>query len=113
MWHLTACKISVRLSFLNWIKNEMIFIVSLPATFYRILSATLIQRYDKKSFHFKNQRLTEILQAVLIPYINQLNLSLIIKCLFLRNMEPLMLALELPEDDKCTSRQGNMHVTSL
>ena len=25
MWHLTACKISVSLSFLNWIKNEMIF----------------------------------------------------------------------------------------
>ena len=25
--------------------------------------ATLIQRYDKKSFHFKNERLTEILQA--------------------------------------------------
>ena len=29
MWHLTACKISLSLSFLNWIKNEMIFIVSL------------------------------------------------------------------------------------
>ena len=26
--------------------------------------ATLIQRYDKKSFHFKNERLTEILQAI-------------------------------------------------
>ena len=25
MWHLTVCKISVSLSFLNWIKNEMIF----------------------------------------------------------------------------------------
>ena len=25
MWHLTACKISVSPSFLNWIKNEMIF----------------------------------------------------------------------------------------
>ena len=25
---------------------------------------TLIQRYDKKSFHFKYERLTEILQAV-------------------------------------------------
>ena len=23
MWHLTACKISVSLSFLNWIKTEM------------------------------------------------------------------------------------------
>ena len=25
MWHLTACKISVSLSVLNWIKNEMTF----------------------------------------------------------------------------------------
>ena len=44
MWHLTACKISVNLSFLNRIKNEMIF--------YRIselMLATLIQRYDKKN----------------------------------------------------------------
>ena len=53
MWHLTACKISVSLSFLNWVKNEM-----LP---------TLIQRYDKKiiSFliQFKNERPTEILQV--------------------------------------------------
>ena len=24
MWHLTACKISVSVSFLNWIKNETI-----------------------------------------------------------------------------------------
>ena len=62
MWHLTACKISVSLSFLNWIKNEMIFF------FYRVselMLQTLIQRHDKKkSFHFKNERLTEILQAV-------------------------------------------------
>ena len=51
MWHLTACKISVSLSFLNWIKNVM--------NFYRIselLLPTLIQRYDKNSFHFKNER---------------------------------------------------------
>ena len=59
MWHVTACKISVSLSSLNWIKNEMIFIVS------ELMLATLIQRYDKKSFHFKNERLTEILQAVM------------------------------------------------
>ena len=25
MWYMTACKISVSHSFLNWIKNEMIF----------------------------------------------------------------------------------------
>ena len=48
MWHLTACKISVSLSFLNWIKNDMIF-------FYRIselMLATIIQRYAKKHFTF-------------------------------------------------------------
>ena len=52
MWHLTACKISVSLTFLKWIKNEM--------NFYHIselMLATLIQRYDRKSFHFKNERL--------------------------------------------------------
>ena len=43
MWHLTACKISVSLSFLNWIKSEM--------TFYRI-SANIIQKYDKNHFIF-------------------------------------------------------------
>ena len=35
--------------------------------FYHIselMLATLIQRYDKKLFHFKYERLTEILQAV-------------------------------------------------
>ena len=84
------------LSLLNWIKNEMIFYcISV------LMLATLIQRYNKKSFHFKNKRLTEILQAVRcqvppfmivwIPYINLLNLSWIIKCLFLRNMEPLII----------------------
>ena len=60
--------------------------------------ATLIQRYDKKLFHFKNERLTEILQAVrchivLIPYINLLNLSWIINAYCLRNMVPLTLLL--------------------
>ena len=29
MWHLTACKILVSLSVLNWIKTEMIFISEL------------------------------------------------------------------------------------
>ena len=43
MWHLTACKTSVSLSFLNWIKNETIF--------YRnseLMLPTLIQIHDKK-----------------------------------------------------------------
>ena len=66
--------------------------------------ATLIQRYDKDiiSFliQFKNKRLIEILQAVrchillLIPYINLLNLSWIIKCLCFRNMEPLKIRMK-------------------
>ena len=49
MCHLTACEISVSLSVLNWIKNEMIF--------YRIselMLATLILRYDKH-FLFSSQ----------------------------------------------------------
>ena len=59
MLHLTACKILISLLLLNWIKNEnFFFIVS------ELMLATLMQRYDRKSFHFKNVRLTEILQAV-------------------------------------------------
>ena len=59
MWHLTACKILVSLSVLNWIKTEMIF-----NHVSELMLATLNQRYDKKSFHFKNERQTEISQAV-------------------------------------------------
>ena len=46
MWHLTACKISVSLSFLNEIKNEM--------SFYRINVANIysIKTIKKKSFCF-------------------------------------------------------------
>ena len=49
----------VSLSFLNWIKNEIIFYL-----ISELMLATLSLRYDKKSFHFKNKRLTEILKAV-------------------------------------------------
>ena len=61
--------------------------------------ATIIQRHDKKSFHFNHETLTEILQmphfmTVLIPYINLLNFSWIIKCLPLRDMEPLQYLVE-------------------
>ena len=66
MWHLTACRISVSLSLLNWIKNEMIVY---PIS--ELMLPTLIQRYDylKKNqisflIQFKNTRLTEFLQAV-------------------------------------------------
>ena len=81
MWPLTACKISVNLSFLNWIKNEMIFY-----GISEFMVATLIQRYVKKSFHFKNERLPHFI-ILLIPY----KTFLIRKCLFLRNMEPLFI----------------------
>ena len=39
MWHLTARKTAVSISFLNWIKSEM-----------TLMLATLIPRYNKKSF---------------------------------------------------------------
>ena len=59
MWHLTVCKISVSLSFLNWIKNEMIFY-----HISELMLANLIQTYNKISFHLKNKTPNEILQAV-------------------------------------------------
>ena len=73
MWHLTACKISVSLSFLNWIKNEMIFF------YYRIselMLATLIQRYKIISFNlnFIGCQVPHFM-IVLTPYINLLNFS--------------------------------------
>ena len=42
MWHLTACKISERLEFFNWIKNEMIV-----CCISEFMFPTLIQRCDK------------------------------------------------------------------
>ena len=78
MWHLTACKISV-------LEMKWFF-------FYHISElklATLIQRYDKKIisylFQFRNERLTEILQAVrchmLWSYWYYISLYLDKKCL--------------------------------
>ena len=56
MWHLTASKISVSLSFFNWIKNETIFLSYLWINVGNI--------NGNKLFHFKKERLTEILQGV-------------------------------------------------
>ena len=50
MWHLTAWKISVSLSILNWIKKEMIFY-----HISEIMLATLIPRYLKKIISFQEQ----------------------------------------------------------
>ena len=52
MWHLTACKISVGLSFLNWIKNEKIFYCT---CIFELMWATSVQRYDKKIISFQEQ----------------------------------------------------------
>ena len=60
MWHLTACKISVSLSFLSWIKIEIIFY-----RIFELMLETLIQRYDKKSFHFKKR----LVLAISLNYI--------------------------------------------
>ena len=87
-------------------KNEMIFFFFFFFFFFFyhiIFSCWQHQLGDtiQKSFHFKNERLTGLLQAVrchmvvLIPYINLLNLSWIINCLFLRNMESLNSVLSL------------------
>ena len=47
MWHLSACKNSVSLVFLNWIKNEIIFF-----HISELMLATLIQKYNKNPFIF-------------------------------------------------------------
>ena len=64
MWHLTACKISVSLSFMNWIKNEMIFYCVSEL----FIVGKIISEKQKNIILFltqvKNERLTEILQAV-------------------------------------------------
>ena len=92
MWQLTTCKVSVSLSFLNWIKNEMIFYC-----ISELMLATIIQRYEKKIISFQERETNwsftgcqvPHFMIVLIPFIGWLYLSWIIKCLFLRNMEPL------------------------
>ena len=105
MWRLTTFKISVCLSFLNWIKNEFF------SFFYRrpiseLMLATLIHRYDKKKEKKKEKKIISFQEGetnrnftgcqvphfmivLILPYINLLNLSWIIKCIFLRKMEPL------------------------
>ena len=66
MWQVTACKISVSLSFLKWIKSEIIF--------YRIselMLPILIQRYVKNHFiliRFKNEKLTENFTGFQVPH---------------------------------------------
>ena len=75
MWYLTACKISVSLLFLNGTKTEMIF-----HPISELMLVTLIQKYDKKSFHFKNERLSEVLRlsdAIFYYCINKMDRRLI------------------------------------
>ena len=95
MWHLTASKISVSPSFLNWIKNEMIF--------YRnseLMLPTLIQQCNKKSFRFwsssklgdyqKFYRLSStMIYDCIITIYQFIKPFFDKKLLFLRSMEPL------------------------
>ena len=58
---------------------------------------TLIQRYDKKSFKFKNERLTEILQAISCTfYHNNCHLLcqvlVILKVIFANSVDPVQMA---------------------
>ena len=55
MWHLTACKIYVCLSFLKWNDFLSYLWINVEMIFYRIselMLPTLIQRYDKNHFIF-------------------------------------------------------------
>ena len=47
MWHLTACKISVSLSCLNWSKIKLIFY-----SISELMLPTLIEGQEKNSFYF-------------------------------------------------------------
>ena len=49
MWHLTACKFSVSLSFLNWIKNEIIFYF-----LYRVSAISVVCRCSSLSTLLKS-----------------------------------------------------------
>ena len=94
MWHLTACKNPLSLLFLNWVK-KMKWFYCIP----ELMLATLIQRFDKKNrfiFYPVQERQTNWnVTGYQVPYFmiiryNRLNLSWIIKCQFVRTMEPLM-----------------------
>ena len=85
------------------IKNEMIFLSYLWINVGNINSEIRLKNINseirlKKKNHFISRMRDYLkftscqvphLMIVLIPYINLINLSWIIKCLFLRNMEPL------------------------
>ena len=49
MWHLPACKISVCLSFLNWIKNDFFL------SYSEFMLAKLIRETIKKILSFQGQ----------------------------------------------------------
>ena len=84
MAHLTACRISVSLSFLNWIKNEMIFLSYL---WINVANIDAVQKWET-NWYFIGCQMPHFM-IVLIPYIYLFNLSWEKKCLSLRNMEPL------------------------
>ena len=95
-WRMAACKISVSLYLLNWIQNEKIFFYWVS----ELMLPTLIQRCNKNHFLFDPDQEwqtkwnftgchIQYFMIILIPYISLLNLFWTIKCLLLRNIEPL------------------------
>ena len=134
MCHLTACKISVSLSFFYKKENAFllfffffffvfffffffcfVLFLFLFLFFYRaseLMLATLIQGYNKKNISFQERETNcnftgcqvPHFMIVSIPYINLLNFSWIIKCLFLRNMEPLR-KMRIQQEQLLTQKQ--------
>ena len=95
MWHLTACKFSASLSFLNLIKTEMIFLshlwINVGNCYIKYADGkkqNISFRERETNWKFTGCQVPHFTSMiVLIPCINLSNLCWIIKCLFLRNME--------------------------
>ena len=82
MWHLTAYKISVTLGF----ELEISYRIS------ELMLAIISFQERETNWNFTGCQMPHFM-IVLILYINLLNLSWMIKCLFLRNREPLKILL--------------------
>ena len=78
MWHLIAWKISVSLLFLNWLKNEMVFLsylwININLEIVKKIISFLIQfKKQETKRNFIGCQVPQFM-IVLIPYINLLNL---------------------------------------
>ena len=93
MWHLIACIISVSLPFLNWIKTKIkwflsYFWINVGNINSEIRTTNIISFPERETnWNFTGCQVPPFM-TVLIPHI-LFNVSWMIKCLFLRTMEPL------------------------